>query len=114
MDLALPPNLNSTVIDAQAKKQAAMQSAGTNQQKIKAAGDEFEAVYLSQMMDLMFSKIETDPMFGGGKGEEVFRSMMMVEYGRNMVKAGGVGLSASIQQQLLKYQEAQSDVSPIQ
>ena len=32
----------------------------------------------------MFSGIKTDGLFGGGQGEEMFRSMMIDQYGKQL------------------------------
>jgi len=53
----------------------------------------------------MFSGISTDGPFGGGQGEEMFRSLLMDEYGKQVETQGGFGLSAAIQRELLKTQE---------
>ncbi len=55
----------------------------------------------------MFQGISTDGPFGGGQGEEMFRSLMLDEYGKEIVARGGFGLSASITKQLLAHQEKQ-------
>ena len=56
---------------------------------------EFESVFISQFLGSMFSGISTDGPFGGGEGEEMFRSMMIDEYGKSMEQRGGFGLAES-------------------
>jgi flagellar protein FlgJ len=65
---------------------------------------EFEGVFISQFLGSMFSGIKSDSEFGGGEGEEMFRSMMIDEYGKQMESRGGFGLAAAVQRQLLKNQ----------
>ncbi|MEQ8711112.1 MAG: rod-binding protein [Rhodospirillales bacterium] len=69
------------------------------------AAKDFEAVFISSMIQPMFDSLETDGMFGGGQGEKVFRSMMVQEYGRKMVDAGGIGLADKVYEVMLKAQE---------
>lgn len=76
--------------------------------EIKAAAEDFESVFISQMVSHMFSGLEPDPVFGGGAGEDMFRSMMIQEYGKQMAKTGGIGVSKQIQKAILDIQEAQS------
>ena len=76
------------------------------------AAKEFESVFISQFLGSMFSGISTDGPFGGGEGEEMFRSMMINEYGKSMESRGGFGLAASVTSQLLKHQEMQAAPSP--
>ena len=72
--------------------------------QIKEVAQEFEAVFISQMLSHMFSGIEVDDTFGGGKGEEIWRGMMVEEYGKSMAKAGGIGLSTDIQRKMIELQ----------
>ena len=66
---------------------------------------EFESVFISQFLGSMFSGISTDGPFGGGEGEEMFRSLMIDEYGKAIEQRGGFGLAASVTKELLKHQE---------
>lgn len=69
------------------------------------AAKEFEGVFISQFLGSMFSGIATDGPTGGGQGEEMFRSLMIDEYGKSVVKRGGFGLADAVQRQLMKHQE---------
>ena len=70
----------------------------------KTVAQQFEGVLISQMLNSMFEGIKTDGMFGGGEGEEMFRSMMVDEYGKQMAKQGGLGLADHVTRELLKRQ----------
>lgn len=71
----------------------------------KTAAKQFESMFLSQMMQHMMEGVNTNPVFGGGKGEEMFKSVMVDEWAKKATAAGGIGLSAAIQRQLMKTQE---------
>jgi Rod binding domain-containing protein len=71
----------------------------------RAAAEEFEAVFLSQMLEHMFSGIRTDGPFGGGRGEEMFRSLMLNEYGRMIARTGGVGIADRVMGEILQLQD---------
>ena len=59
------------------------------------AAKEFESVFISQFLGSMFSGISTDGPTGGGEGEEMFRSLMIDQYGKAHGTAqGGFGLAA--------------------
>lgn len=73
--------------------------------KIDAAAQDFEAVFLAQMMEHMFSTLEVNPLFGGGEGEETFRSLLVDEYGKLMARAGGIGIADHVKRELLRLQE---------
>ena len=73
---------------------------------IKKVAQQFEAVFISQFLGEMFSGISTDGPTGGGQGEEMFRSLMIDEYGKQFAAQGGFGLANAVQRELLKSQEA--------
>lgn len=75
-------------------------------EKSAQAAKDFEAVFISEMLKPMFEMIDVNETFGGGKGEEVFRSMMVQEYGKIIANRGGIGIASAIQAELLKTQEA--------
>ncbi len=79
---------------------------GTSDRKsIREAAEEFEAVFVSQMLTPMFETLESDSMFGGGPGEEIYRSMMVQEYGKAIARSGGIGIADSVARELIKIQE---------
>ena len=73
----------------------------------RAAAEEFEAVFLAQMMAHMFEGISTDGPFGGGQAEQVYRSLLTNEYGRLATASGGLGIADQVMSEILKIQEAQ-------
>jgi flagellar protein FlgJ len=70
------------------------------------AAKEYESVFISQFLGSMYSGISTDGPTGGGEGEEMFRSLMIDQYGKSIEHRGGFGLADAVQRQLLKHQEA--------
>lgn len=72
----------------------------------EAAAD-FEALFLAQMIEHMFSGVETGGLFGGGPGEDMFRSMLFDEFGKTLAKAGGIGIADAVQREILKTQEVE-------
>ena len=68
----------------------------------KRVSKEFEALFLGQMMEAMVPKAKDDgSLFGKDKGDEIFQSMMMDEYAKQISKAGGIGIASSIERELL-------------
>jgi Rod binding domain-containing protein len=66
----------------------------------------FESEFLSQMLGYMWEGVEPDETFGGGQGEEVFRSLLVNEYGKAIARSGGLGIAAAVRREILKAQEA--------
>ena len=73
----------------------------------KAAAQEFEALFISEMLAPVFDSMETEGLFGGGEGEKIYRSMMVQEYGKSIAQAGGVGIADTVYREILKMQENQ-------
>lgn len=72
--------------------------------KARDAAQKFESQFLSQMLGQMFQGLETDGPFGGGHGEEMFRSLMTDAMAKKMTQAGGIGLADTVQREILKLQ----------
>ena len=73
--------------------------------KTKATAKEFEGVFVSEMMSHMFESVGTDPVFGGGAGEDMFRGMLVQEYGKQMAKGNGIGISDQLQKMMIQMQQ---------
>ena len=64
----------------------------------------FESQFISQMLGTMFEGVTTSAPFGGGEGEEAFKSFLMDAMAKQMTKAGGIGITNSVQREMLKMQ----------
>ena len=67
-------------------------------------GRSLESQFLSMMLAQMFQGVPTDGPFGGGFGEEMFRSMMTDAMAKEVTKSGGIGLADTVQREMLKMQ----------
>ena len=81
-----------------------MRSAQPHQQARKIAED-FEAVFLTQMLQPMFEGINPEAPFGGGNSETMWRGMQIEEYGKAITKSGGIGIADSVYREIIKLQE---------
>ena len=77
--------------------------------QVRRAAEEFEAVFLSQMLAPMFEGLETDELFGGGPGEDIYRSILVEEYGKAIARSGGVGIADAVQREILRLQEVSQE-----
>lgn len=98
-------SLPATPVSAEIAMHNVQSRMQVNEPRDKAAAKEFEAMFMSEMFSHMFEGVETDPMFGGGGGEKMFRSMLIQEYGKIMSKGKGIGISDQIQKFMLQTQE---------
>lgn len=87
-------------------KMAQLQSAA-NKKQLHESAVKFEAMFMNEMFSHMFEGLKSEGPFSGGHGEEMFRSMMVEEYGKKVAASNTTGISASIEKEMLKMQEAQ-------
>jgi Rod binding domain-containing protein len=86
---------------------AAGAGAGSEQSKraaIKKSADDFEASFLSSALGSIFEGVTISAPFGGGEGEQAFKSFLHDAFAKQIVKSGGIGVSASVQHEMLKLQ----------
>jgi Rod binding domain-containing protein len=99
-DLSLPVVSPTLTQPAGATSAAELAKRG----EIRETAKKFESQFLSIMLQQMFAGVKTDGPFGGGFGEEMFRSVMTEAMGKQMARAGGIGLADTIQREILKMQ----------
>lgn len=78
---------------------------GGAQASSRKAAEEFEAVFLTTMLEGMFEGLKTDAPFGGGSSEKTYRSLLVTEYAKQISQNGGLGLADQITRDLIALQE---------
>jgi Rod binding domain-containing protein len=73
--------------------------------KVKQQAQEFEAVYIGQMLNQMSSGIGNETGFDGGHAEQQWRSLLNEHIGRSISAGGGVGLADGVRRELMRLQE---------
>jgi len=96
-DLAVSPALLKTPSAATAADLA-------RRADIQATAQDFESSFLSVMMGQMFAGVKTSEPFGGGPGEDMFKSLLTDSMAKQVVKSGGVGVADSVAKEMLKLQ----------
>ena len=74
-------------------------------EKLDEVASDFEANFISQMLENMFSTVDTKGALGGNDSEDVYRSMLVDEYGKVISRAGGIGVADHVKRQMLQLQE---------
>ena len=72
--------------------------------QIHKTAQNFEASFLTTMFETMFSSVKTDPVFGGGAGEDMWKGFLAEAMAKATAKRGGVGVSQSVEREMLKLQ----------
>jgi flagellar protein FlgJ len=94
---------------AAAVQGASAKSADLN--KVRDAAEKFEAFFIGQMMEHMTAGLETDALFGGGHGEDMWKSMLNQEYGKEVAKTGRLGITEQVMSSMLKMQEERTNAA---
>jgi Rod binding domain-containing protein len=72
--------------------------------KIHQTAQKFEASFLTSMLQTMFKSVDTSPPFSGGEGEDMWKSFLAEAMAKEMAKKGGIGVSQSVEREMLKLQ----------
>ncbi|MFT9458246.1 MAG: rod-binding protein [Acetobacter orientalis] len=106
------PSFTQMTREAQAQGTAATTKSfqsevdGNLADKTRQAAVEFEGVTIGELLQPMFDTIDTsEGMFGGGAAETQFRSLQVLEMGKQIANSGGIGIADSVYKQMLKMQE---------
>lgn len=107
MAMASQARSSATSATQSAQTSSLLNAKGKSPEQIKEAAQDFEAFFLSQMLKPMFDTVQTDDMFGGGQGEEMWKSLMVDEYAKQIAKSGGVGVAEQVMQVMIQAQESE-------
>lgn len=99
---------NSQAKLAQINKAKSLSRAkGVDEAKLDEVAQEFEAQFIAQMLQNMFSTVDTNPVLGGGEGEEMYKSLLVDEYGKLIARSGGVGVADHVKREMIRMQEVE-------
>ncbi len=105
---AMTAAAGSAELAASAPRQISTRAA--NAEQARAIGKKFEAMFVTQMLNHMFTGVDAEKSyFGGGHAESMFRPMLMDEYGKMIANRGnGIGLADQVARTLLSQQEVKA------
>jgi len=69
-------------------------------ENLKKAAQEFESFFIYYLLKEMRKTVPQNPMFHGGRAEEIFQEMLDERLALTFAQAGGIGLAPIIYQQL--------------
>ena len=101
----LNPLLAAGANAAPAKRDQAL---ANTDQSVRKVSEEFESVFLFEVLNSMYSGLDTTGLFGGGTSEKMFRSMLNEEVAKSISRAGGIGISDAIYNEIIRLQEINS------
>ena len=77
--------------------------------QLQTACEDMESLFLSYLLKEMRNTVDKSGFITGGKGEEIFTSLLDVEYSKQMSSAGGIGLASILMQQLASASTTKKD-----
>jgi flagellar protein FlgJ len=101
-------SLAGAPLPLQSSRPGALSTTTTNDapDELRQAAEQFESVFLAEMLAPMFESLDTEGLGGGGMGEQIFRPMLVERYAEAISRAGGVGIADSVVRELMRLQEA--------
>lgn len=79
------------------------QQMSQSQLELKAAAEQFESLFIQQLLTQMRKTVPKSDLFGNRNAENLFESMYDEQLSIEMARAGGMGLAAVIYQQMADY-----------
>jgi Rod binding domain-containing protein len=105
MDGLLDAQLQTALLQARGEPSSSGAARGQGPEAARAAAEELEALFLSQLLQAMMPESETDAPFTGGPGESAFKGMLHEEYAKVMAKSGGIGLADDLAREIMRLQD---------
>lgn len=102
-DVALTPPQIDVLSQKKAGLSTDVSGVQTRAQAEKVAQD-FERMFIAEMLAPMFQGLETDGPTGGGNAEATFRPMLIDQYAEAIAKGGGIGIADSVLKEILRMQ----------
>ncbi|WP_316860048.1 rod-binding protein [uncultured Cohaesibacter sp.] len=82
-----------------------IQSNLSNEEQARQAAQEFEGVFISQMLSNMFEGVGETGLTGGSYASSTYQSLLTETYADEITKSGGIGIADSVMRELLSLQE---------
>jgi Rod binding domain-containing protein len=93
-------------------KGAARRLQAAKPDEARKAAEGFEAVFLNQFVDTMFSGMKTDGMFGGGNAEKMWQGFLVQHIADAFAARGGIGIADMVMAELSRTAELPEEPLP--
>ena len=94
--------IDTAQIFSQATSQTPKAHKGQNPEKLRAAAQQFEAVFIQQMYKEMRKTVPDDGLIQRGNADDIYSQMQDLEAAKRTAEQGGIGLADLMMQQLQK------------
>ena len=100
MKLSIPLPLSSLTLQANQLKKLPETKGVTDDAKLREAANDFEAIFIQQMLKTMRKTSFESDLLPKSEGEKVFQSLLDEQYSQLSAKSGSLGFGEMIYQQL--------------
>ena len=100
MKLSLPLPLSALTLQANQLKKLPETKGVTDDAKLREAANDFEAIFIQQMLKTMRKTSFESDLLPKSEGEKVFQSLLDKQYAQISAKSGSLGFGEMIYQQL--------------
>lgn len=80
--------------------------------KLRKQAEDFEGVFLNLLTKEMFATAKSENGFGGGFGEDTWRSIQSEQLANSMAQNGGLGIADQLLGDMIALQEATQQTNP--
>ncbi|NLM39328.1 MAG: flagellar biosynthesis protein FlgJ [Firmicutes bacterium] len=99
MRTAWDPGMNLTA----KAEQAARKNLSSSKKALQEASEQFESLFLNILLSEMRKTVPDNELFGGGRAEKIFQSMLDQEIADNAARSQSLGLAKMIYEQMERY-----------
>lgn len=71
----------------------------------RRAAEDFESVFINQLLEGMSEGLKSEEPFSGGDAEKTYRSILNDSIAKEIARHGGVGIADQVYREILKMQE---------
>ena len=100
MKLSMPLPLSALTLQANQLKKLPETKGVTDDAKLREAANDFEAIFIQQMLKTMRKTSFESDLLPKSEGEKVFQSILDEQYAQISAKSGSLGLGEMIYHQL--------------
>ncbi len=91
--------------NALARTLASAKNTRMSQPQIERTAKDFESMFVAQMLEQMFGDSVGSELFGDEETSDIYKGLMMEQYGKEIARAGGIGIADYVRRELLRLQE---------
>ena len=84
----------------QGKNRLTAEQQQRNEERLKEACKDFQAIFVKQMLDSMRKTVNEQGLLDGGRAEEIFEDMLYEKYAQKISDTAGLGLDEMMYTQL--------------